>query len=155
MKRLSVLLLIALAGCLLASCAPLKSVSRIKLHDARIKYVVPSGFHSLHGVLSVRLHNPSDEFFFDDIQGVIRNNKTVVATLSGERIFIKGHATHNYDIPCTIHLAKGTSLLDLIAMAANGSYKALTIDLTTTVYAGKQHKKFRLKDIDLEEFLTR
>lgn len=155
MKRTSIFLLLALTGLLLAGCAPLRSVSRLKVDYTAIKYVVPTGFHSLHGVMTVRLHNPSDEFFFDDIQGVIRYNKTIVATLSGERVFIRGHATQRCDIPCTIRLADGTSLLDLLSMASNGSYKALKVDLTSTVHAGKQHQKLRLKGLDIEEFLTR
>ena len=155
MKRKSIFLLLALAGLLLAGCAPLRSVSRLRVDYTAIKYVVPTSFHSLRGVMTVRLDNPSDEFFFDDIQGVIRHDKTIVATLSGERVFIRGHATQSCDIPCTIRLAQGVSFLDLLSMASDGSYKALKVDLSATVYAGKQHKKMKIKGIEIEEFLTK
>lgn len=155
MKRvLHILPLLVLAGAalLVAACAPTRIVGKLKIHECGIKYVIPTGSRTFHSALKIRLHNPSEEFFFDDIHGVIRDGHTRLATVKGERVFIKKHSTHTYEIPCTITLEKDVSYLDLMEMISLGNYKNLRLDLNTTVYVGKQHQKMNFKGIKIYDY---
>ena len=152
LHRLPALLLLAGAALLVAACAPTRIVSKLKIHECGLQYVIPTGSRSFQSTLQIRLHNPSEEFFFDDIHGVIRDGHTQLATVKGERVFIKKHSTHTYDIPCTLTLDKDVSYLDLMEMIAKGNHKNLKLDLYTTVYAGKEHQKMKFKGIKIYEY---
>ena len=153
--RIPLLLLLALTGLLLSACAPTRALSRIKVLDCAIKYIVPTGGHSFQGVLRVNIHNPGGEFFLDHIHGEIYDPEGKIATVSGDRVYIRAHTTGDYDVPCIVTLAKGFSYTDLMRKVGSFSYDDVRINIAARVHVGRQSQKIRYKGLHLRELTRR
>lgn len=154
-RKIPALLLLAIAGLLLSACAPTRAISRIHVRDCAIKYIVPSGNHSFQGVLRVTIHNPGGEFFLDDIHGKVYDHRGQMATVSGDRVYIRAHGTGEYDVPCIVTLAHGYSYVDLMQKVATLSFDDVRIDLSARVHVGRQSQKVKYKGLRLHELTRR
>ena len=107
---------LALAPLMASSCG----VSRIKdisLQSVGVKYITPTSARSLDGVLILGIDNPAMSLNLSDIEGDVRYNDKPIAHFSAGQLPLEGKTTKEYALPCSVRLADGASLLDLLLIA--------------------------------------
>ena len=153
MKRIRSILLLVLLVFLASGCA----ISRIKdiaLVSTGVKYVVPTSTRSMDAMLLLEVDNPSVNFNVSDVTGTLRHGDRELAHFVSGQTDIQGKSHQVYELPCTITLADGVSLLDVLVYASRrNALQGLKMDvnLRATLKNGL-HKVLEYPDIDLSQF---
>lgn len=143
---------LALATLMASSCG----VSRIKdisLQSVGVKYITPTSARSLDGVLILGIDNPAMSLNLSDIEGDVRYNDKPIAHFSAGQLPLEGKTTKEYALPCSVRLADGASLLDLLLIAARYPTEGLMADVKVHVALKKgPGMNLQFKDLDIQQF---
>ncbi|MBR0286165.1 MAG: hypothetical protein IJQ96_03975 [Bacteroidales bacterium] len=149
-KHIGIFLVVALVAC---SC-DVSKVKDISLTSVGIKYIVPTSARSMDAKLELGIDNPSIAFAVQEVSGTVRYNEKELAHFVTGPVELVGKSSQMYDLPCTITLAEGASLLDVLIVASKGNLKGLKADVDVQA-ALKKHgvvrAPFRFRDLDLHE----
>ena len=153
-RQIGIFLVAALLAC---SCGVSK-VKDIALTSVGIQYIVPTSARSMDAKLLLGIDNPSIGFAVQEVTGTIRYNDKEIAHFVTGPLQLEAKSSQTYDFPCTITLAEGASLLDVLIIASKGNLKGLKADVDVQA-ALKKHgvlrAPFRFRDLDLHELSQR
>lgn len=153
-RHIGIFLLAALALC---SCGVSK-VRDMSLTSVGIMYIVPTSARSMDAKLELGINNPAMAFAVQEVTGTVRYNDKELAHFMTGPMQLEGKTEQVYELPCTITLAEGASLLDILIVASKGNLKGLKADVD--IYAalkknGVLRAPFRFRDLDLHELSQR
>lgn len=149
-RHIGIFLVAALALC---SCGVSK-VKDISLTSVGIQYIVPTSTRSMDAKLQLGIDNPSISILIQEVSGTVRYQDKVLANFSAGPVQLEAKCQQVYDLPCTISLAEGASLLDVLIIASKRSLSGLKADVD--VQAGLKKKgvltaPLHFRDLDLME----
>lgn len=153
MKRIRSIMLLVLLVLTASSCA-ITRIKDISLVSTGVKYVVPTSTRSMDAMLLLEVDNPSLSFNVSDVTGTIRHGDRELAHFVSGQTAIQGKSHQVYELPCSITLADGVSLLDVLVYAARrNALEGLKMDvnLRATLKNGL-NKVLEYPDIDLSQF---
>ena len=139
---------------LTASSCAITRIKDISLVSTGVKYVVPTSTRSMDAMLLLEVDNPSLSFNVSDVTGTIRHGDRDLAHFVSGQTAIQGKSHQVYELPCSITLADGVSLLDVLVYAARrNALEGLKMDvnLRATLKNGL-NKVLEYPDIDLSQF---
>lgn len=152
-------ILIRLAAALLvlsgASSCTLAKIKDLNLGSVGVKYLVPSSARSLSGTLLMEVDNPSISFTITDVDGLIKCDGTPIVTVTAGELPVQRKSVQVYEIPCTVTLCEGVSILQLFRIVAQraSSLEGLTADAVLHVkLKNKMGTAITFKDLDLSQF---
>ncbi|MBE6252635.1 MAG: hypothetical protein E7109_03875 [Bacteroidales bacterium] len=153
-RHIGIFLVAALALC---SCGVSK-VRDMSLTSVGIMYIVPTSARSMDAKLELGINNPAMAFAVQEVTGTVRYNDKELAHFMTGPMQLEGKTEQVYELPCTITLAEGASLLDILIVASKGNLKGLKADVD--IYAalkknGVLRAPFRFRDLDLHELSQR
>ena len=153
-RHIGIFLVAALALC---SCGVSK-VRDMSLTSVGIMYIVPTSARSMDAKLELGINNPAMAFAVQEVMGTVRYNDKELAHFMTGPMQLEGKTEQVYELPCTITLAEGASLLDILIVASKGNLKGLKADVD--IYAalkknGVLRAPFRFRDLDLHELSQR
>jgi hypothetical protein len=153
-RHIGIFLVAALALC---SCGVSK-VRDMSLTSVGIMYIVPTSARSMDAKLELGINNPAMAFAVQEVTGTVRYNDKELAHFMTGPMQLEGKTEQVYELPCTITLAEGASLLDILIVASKGNLKGLKADVD--IYAalkknGVLRAPFRFRDLDLHALSQR
>ena len=153
-RHIGIFLVAALALC---SCGVSK-VRDMSLTSVGIMYIVPTSARSMDAKLELGINNPAMAFAVQEVTGTVRYNDKELAHFMTGPMQLEGKTEQVYELPCTITLAEGASLLDILIVASKGNLKGLKADVD--IYAalkknGVLRAPFRFRYLDLHELSQR
>lgn len=153
MKKLRNIFLLVAVVFFASSCA-ITRIKDISLVSTGVKYVVPTSTRSMDAMLLLEVDNPSVSFKVSDVTGTIRHGDRELAHFVSGQTDIQGKSHQEYQLPCTITLADGVSLLDVLIYAARrNSLQGLKMDVNLRAsLKNGMHKVLEYPDIDLSQF---
>ena len=147
-------ILAALALVLVTSSCAITRIKDISLVSTGVKYVVPTSSRSMDAMLLLEVDNPSISFNVSDVTGTLRHGDKALAHFVSGQTSIQGKSHQVYELPCTITLAEGVSLLDVLIYASRRNKLdglKMDIDLRATLKNGLS-KVLEFHEIDLSQF---
>ena len=146
---------IFLAVALLASSCGMSKIKDISLSSVGIAYIVPTSMRSMDGKLLLGIHNPSISFAVQEVTGTIRYEEKPIAHFSTGSIELQGKTDQVYELPCTVTLADGASLLDVLVIASKRSLNGLKVDVD--IWGGLKKNgviraPLKFRDLDISKF---
>lgn len=146
--------LVLLAAFLLCSCG-MSKVKDISLSSVGIAYIVPTSLRSMDGKLLLGINNPAMSFAVNEVTGTVRYNEKEIAHFSTGSIELEGKTDQVYELPCSVELAEGASLLDVLIIASKRSLQGLKADVDVHAALKKNgvlRAPFQFRDLDLSSF---
>ena len=153
MKAIRHILLLLATALAVSSCAVTK-IKDISLVSTGVKYVVPTSTRSMDAMLLLEVDNPSIHFNVSDVTGTLRHGDKALAHFVSGQTSIQGKSHQVYELPCTITLADGVSLLDILVYAARTNKLEglkMDVDLRSALKNGLS-KVLEFHEIDLSQF---
>lgn len=153
MKRIRSILLLAAVVIMASSCA-ITRLKDISLVSTGVKYVVPTSTRSMDAMLLLEVDNPSVNVNVSDVTGTLRHGDRELAHFVSGQTTLQGKSHQTYELPCTITLADGVSLLDILIYAARRNRLEglkMDVDLRAALKNGLS-KVLEYHDIDLSQF---
>ncbi len=146
---------IFLAVALLASSCGVSKIKDISLSSVGIAYIVPTSMRSMDGKLLLGINNPSISFAVQEVTGTIRYEEKPIAHFSTGGIELQGKTDQVYELPCTVTLADGASLLDVLVIASKRSLNGLKVDVD--IWGGLKKNgviraPLKFRDLDISKF---
>jgi len=154
MKRFLHIVLILAAALALTSCGYSK-VKDISLSSVGISYIVPTSARSFDGKLELGINNPAPSFVVQEITGTLRYKEKPIAHFNTGSLELEGKSEKVYELPCTVVLAEGASLLDLLVIASQRNLNSLKADVDVQAALKKNgalRAPFSFKDLDISNF---
>ena len=152
LRHIRMVLALALVALTASSCAITK-LKDIALLSTGVKYIVPTSARSLDAMLLLEVSNPSVPINVTSVSGNIRYGERVLAHIASGQTAINGKSVQVYELPCTVTLAQGVSLLDVLAFASRRKLDGLKMDLdVTAALRNGLSKTLPFTDIDLSQF---
>lgn len=146
---------IFLAASLLLSSCGLSKVKDIAVTNVGIAYIVPTSARSVDAKLLLGINNPARRLAVQEVSGVLRYNDKPVAHFSTGPLELQPKTEETYELPCTVVLDDGISILEVLMIAANNSLDGLKAD----VYIQGALKKngvlrapLSFRDLDISQF---
>ena len=93
-------------------------------------------------------------FNVSGIDGIIRVDDIPFASFTAGELRVEGKHIISYELPCTVTLEPGISLLDVLKLSTRRSLDGIKADLNLKVASknGKLKAPLSYKDLDLSEF---
>lgn len=154
MKAIRHIVWVLLAALLLCSCGVSK-VKDISLSSVGISYIVPTSLRSMDGKLLLGINNPAMSFAVNEVTGTVRYNDKEIAHFYTGSLELEGKTDQVYELPCTVELAEGASLLDVLIIASKRSLQGLKADVDVQAALTKNgvlRAPFQFRDLDLSSF---
>lgn len=153
-RRLHILLAAAVLLLGVASSCGVSRIRDISLSSFGIKYIVPTSARSMEGVLLLEIDNPALSFTASDIEGLVRLEEKALLHFTAGPLPLEGKTVQVYELPCTVTLDEGASLLELVRIASRRSLEGLEADVNVHVATknGTLKAPISFKDIDLSQF---
>lgn len=142
------LLVFSLSGC------GLSRIKDIQVRSAGVKYVVPTSLTSLDGVLTLEIDNPAPALTLSHLSGyIVLEGKRLVGITTGV-LPLKAGCVEAYELPCTLSLLEGTTLLDILRIASSGQLGQLKAEVSgqVSLEGGRVNLPLSFKDIDFLQF---
>ena len=139
---------------LISSCGVSK-VKDISLSSVDIAYAVPTSSRSLDAKLLLGINNPSISFAVQEITGTIRYEDKPIAHFVTGSIELAPKCEQVYELPCTVTLAEGASLLDVLIIASKQSLNGLKADIDVQGALKKNgvlRAPLKFRDLDISKF---
>lgn len=150
-KHIGIVLVAALALC---SCG-MSKVKDIAITSVGVDYIVPTSTRSVDAKLMLGINNPARKFAVQDISGVIRYQGKELAHFITGGMELDGESEKVYALPCTVTLADGVSILEVLVIASKGSLTGLTADVDIQAALRKNgvlRAPYHFKDLDISQF---
>ena len=154
MKHIKNIVMLVAVALMAASCGVSK-IKDIALTSVGLQYIVPTSTRSMDAKLLLGIDNPSIGFTVAEVTGTIRYKDKPIANIVTGSLELQGKTEQVYEFPCTITLAEGASLLDVLVIASQRSLKNLKADVNVQAALKKNgvlRAPFTFKDLDLYEF---
>lgn len=154
MKTVRHIALLLLAALMLCGCGVSK-VKDISLTSVGIAYIVPTSMRSMDGKLLLGINNPAMAFAVSEVTGTVRYNDKPIVNFSTGSIELEAKSEKTYQLPCTVVLADGASLLDVLVIASKRSLQGLKADVDVQAALkknGVMRAPFKFRDLDLSSF---
>lgn len=127
----------------------------ISLTSVGVSYIVPTSIRSMDAKLLLGVNNPAISFAVREVSGTIYyKEKPIVDFITGS-MELEGKTEKVYELPCTVTLCEGASLLDILAIAARRSLRDLTADIdvhTGLKKHGAYHAPLKFRKLQLSRF---
>ncbi len=139
---------------MLCSCGVSK-VKDISISSVGIAYIVPTSIRSVDAKLLLGIDNPARSFAVQDISGVIRYQDKDIAHFITGGMELEGQSNQVYELPCTVTLADGVSILEVLVIASKGSLHGLTADVDIQAALRKNgllKAPYHFKNLDISRF---
>ncbi len=152
-KRILTYVSLFVAIFMVTSC-DVARIKDIKIVSAGVKYVVPTSLRSFDSVLLLGVDNPAMTLNVSGVEGLIKADQQPLASFTASEMVLEGKKSLRYELPCTVTLEPGVTLLDVLKLSAKRSLEGITLDVSMTVSnkKGKMKTPVSFKDIDLSEF---
>ena len=101
------------------------------------------------------IDNPAMTFTVQEVSGTIRYNQKEIAHFITGPVSLEARSQQEYELPCTVTLAEGASLLDILILASKRSLEGLKadVDLQTALKKnGALRAPFKFRDLDISSF---
>ncbi len=150
-KHIGIFLVAALLAC---SCS-LSKVKDIAIKQVGVAYIVPTSPRSVDAKLQLEIDNPSRSFSVREISGTILYQEKPIAHFITGPLELQGKTTASYELPCTVNLADGASLLEILMIAGKGSLDGLKADVDIQAALKKNgviQKPLHFKGLDISQF---
>ena len=150
-RHILVLVAVALSA---ASCGVSK-IKDITLTSVGLQYIVPTSFRSMDAKLLLGIDNPAMGFTVTEVTGTLRYKDKPIANFVTGSLELQGKTEQVYEFPCSITLAEGASMLDVMVIASQRSLKNMKADVNVQAALKKNgvlRAPFTFKDVDLYEF---
>ena len=150
-KHIGIFLVAALLAC---SCG-MSKVKDISLTSVGISYIVPTSLRSMDGKLLLGINNPAMGFAVQEITGTVRSEDKPIANFVTGSMELAAKSEQVYELPCTVTLAEGASLLDVLVIASKGSLEGLKADIDVQGALKKNgvlRKPLKFRNIDISRF---
>ena len=154
MKPIRHIVLLLVAVLMLSSCG-MSKVKDISLSSVDIAYIVPTSMRSMDGKLLLGINNPAMSFAVQEVTGTIRYKQKPIAHFVTGGIELQGKTDQVYELPCTVELAEGASLLDILVIASKRSLDGLKADVSIQAALKKNgvlRAPFTFEDLDISSF---
>ncbi|MBR4774994.1 MAG: hypothetical protein IK008_02735 [Bacteroidales bacterium] len=154
MKTIRYIGLIVLAAVMLSSCGICK-VKDISISSVGIAYIVPTSNRSMDGKLLLGINNPAMSFAIQDVIGTVRYKEKPIVYFRTDGLELQGKSNKIYELPCTVVLADGASLLDILIIASKRSLDGLKADVDIQAALKKNgilRAPYSFRDLDLSSF---
>ncbi len=146
---------IFLVAALLATSCDLAKVKEISITSVGVAYIVPTSTRSVDAKLLIGIDNPARTFAVQEMSGVIRYQDKPLAHFVTSPVELEGKSAQIYELPCSVRLAEGTSILELLVIASKGSLDGLKADVDIQGALKKNgvlRKPFTFRDLDISQF---
>ena len=150
-KHIGIFLVAAVLAC---SCGVSK-VKDISLTSVGVAYIIPTSLRSMDGKLLLGIDNPAPGFAVQEITGTVRYGDKPIVNFQTGSIELAAKSEQVYELPCTVTLADGASLLDVLVIASKQSLDGLKADIDVQGALKKNgvlRAPFKFRDIDLSLF---
>lgn len=154
MKLLKHIGLFFAAALVVCSCG-ISKVKEIAITSVGIAYIVPTSTRSVDAKLMLGIDNPARKFAVHDISGTIRYQGKDIAHFITGGMELEGQSSQVYALPCTVSLADGVSVLEVLVIASKGSLTGLTADVDIQAALRKNgvlRAPYHFKDLDISQF---
>ena len=105
--------------------------------------------------LLLGINNPAMSFAVQEVTGTIRYKQKPIAHFVTGGIELQGKTDQVYELPCTVELAEGASLLDILVIASKRSLDGLKADVSIQAALKKNgvlRAPFTFEDLDISSF---
>ena len=153
-RHIVLALLLALSLPAISGCGVSK-VKDISLTSVGLMYVVPTSTRSLDAKIRLGIDNPSMAFTVQEVTGSIRYQDKMLANFVTGPVSLEAKSVQEYELPCTVTLAEGASLLDLLIIASKRSLEGLKADVDVQAALKKNgvlRAPFKFRDLDISQF---
>ena len=150
-KHIGILLVV---GLLAGSCG-ISKVKQISLSSVGIAYIVPTSMRSMDAKLLLGINNPAMSFAVQEVTGTVRYQDKPIAHFTTGSIELKGKSEQVYELPCTVTLDDGASLLDVLIIASKRSLEGLKADVDIQGALKKNgvlRAPVKFRDLDISKF---
>ncbi len=154
MKRCKHIGIFIVAALLCCACG-MSKVKDISLTSVGIAYILPTSTRSMDAKLLLGIDNPAMSFAVQDITGTVRYQDKPIAHFTTGSIELQGKTEQVYELPCTIVLDEGASILDVLVIAAKRSLDGLKADVNIQAAIRKNgvlRAPFKYKDLEISQF---
>ncbi len=146
---------IFLVAALLAASCGLDKVKDIAVTSMGVAYIVPTSSRSVDAKLLIGIDNPARNLAVTEMTGVIRYQEKPLAHFVTGPVELAGKSAQVYELPCSVRLDEGTSILELLVIASRGSLEGLKADIDIQGALKKNgvlRKPFSFRDLDISQF---
>lgn len=143
------------AAALVACSCGMSKVKDIVITSVGVDYIVPTSPRSVDAKLMLGINNPARNFAIHDVTGVIRYQGKELAHFVSGGMEVEGKIEKVYALPCTVTLANGVSILEVLVIASKGSLTGLTADVDVQAALRKNgvlRAPYHFKDLDISQF---
>lgn len=138
----------------ISSCGVSK-VKDISLSSVDIAYAVPTSSRSMDAKLLLGINNPSISFTVQEITGTLRYQEKPIAHFHTGSVQLVGKSDQVYELPCTVTLDEGTSLLEILVIASRRTLEGLKADIDIQAALKKNgvlRAPYSFRDLDIATF---
>jgi len=146
---------IFLAAALLVCSCGLSKVKEIAITNVGIAYIVPTSARSVDAKLLLEINNPARSVAVQEVTGTIRYNEKPIAHFTTGPLELQGKTEGTYELPCTVVLDEGASLLEVLLIAGKGSLEGLKADVDIQGALKKNgvlRAPISFRDLDISQF---
>lgn len=146
---------IFLAAALLVCSCGLSKVKEIAITKVGIAYIVPTSARSVDAKLLLGINNPARSVAVQEVTGTIRYNEKPIAHFTTGPLELQGKTEETYELPCTVVLDEGASLLEVLLIAGKGSLEGLKADVDIQGALKKNgvlRAPISFRDLDISQF---
>ena len=150
-KHIGIFLVAAVLAC---SCG-MSKVKDISLTSVGVAYIIPTSLRSMDGKLLLGIDNPARSFAVQEISGTVRYGDKPIVNFQTGSIELAAQCEQVYELPCTVTLAEGASLLDVLVIASKQSLDGLKADVDVQGALKKNgvlRAPLKFRDLDLSQF---
>lgn len=152
--RFVALLLAAVVALGLSSCAGTQQLRRVRYTSFRVLSFNPRGLRSADAVLAVGVMNPGREMRVSRLEGVVKKDGKPFARVVGNDVLVHGASSEVYELPCSLALEEGVSVLSLLGMLGESDFSGYRADLTFRVGApDAAGRKIKLRNLKLSDII--
>ena len=154
LRRILLAVVAAVLACLLAGGCSVSQIKNIKLVSAGVKYILPTSFSTFDAMLELGIDNPAMTFNVNRIDGLITVDEVPFATFTAGEMTVEGRRILRYELPCSIALEPGISLLDVLKLSTRRTLDGIKADINLNVASknGTIKAPLSYKNLDLAEF---
>ncbi len=153
-RHIGLVLVMALSLMGLSGCGASK-LKDIALTSMDVSYVVPTSSRSMDAKLLLGIDNPAMAFTVQEVSGTIRYQDKELAHFVAGPVSLEARCQKEYEMPCTVTLAQGASLLDVLVIASRRSLEGLKADVDLQAALKKNgvlRAPFQYRDLDIASF---
>ena len=155
MKKVRHILLLLVTALALTGCG-ISKIKEISLSSVDVAYVVPTSGRSLDGKLLLGINNPAMGFIVQEVSGTLRyNDKPIALFKTTGPVVLQGKCDAVYEVPCTVSLAEGASILEVMMLAGRRSLDGFWADVDVIASrkpGGKWYGPIQFRDIELSSY---